>query len=180
VGSHGGRGGCALPKPERDQRANCFRQAFQSPQRTGDLHVQWVTGRQILSGRPVDCIGNASGFRVSRADLAAENIRSSSPWARTIVLEPGCGIYQDVSKIDLAAESDVSRYFYAPVHELFYQSLISSIDGKGSLRIALENSVNEEIYDETVLKGSSAQSSGPHLISLLARVPPLDQPSIFA
>jgi len=128
---------------------------------------------------PWIAIGNASGFRVSRADLAAENIRSSSPWARTIVLEPGCGIYQDVSKIDLAAESDVSRYFYAPVHELFYQSLISSIDGKGSLRIALENSVNEEIYDETVLKGSSAQSSGPHLISLLARVPPLDQPSHF-
>jgi hypothetical protein len=120
--------------------------------------------------------GNLAGIRIA---LGEDKTHAVSAWARNVTLSAGAGLFQDMAGIDLAAEAGLSRYFYAPVHELYYQAVFRTMSGKGTLRIALENSVTGDVYDETVLQPGNGQVSGPHLVSLLARVPQLTQPSGF-
>ncbi len=125
---------------------------------------------------PWTATGSPAGIRITSGE---QGMSGSSAWARSLTLPPGAGLFQDLDGIDLAADAGLSRYFSAPVHELFYQALFPSLAGRGSLRIALENSVTGEIYDEAVLQTAKPAASGPHLVSLLARVPPLSQSSRF-
>lgn len=128
---------------------------------------------------PWTAIGNPAGIRIAQGEIGDESTRSSSAWARNVTLQPGSGLSQDIDGIDLATDAGVSRYFYAPVHELYYQALFRSISGRGPLRVALENSVTGEVYDETILQAGKPHPSGPHLVSLLARIPAVAQPSRF-
>jgi hypothetical protein len=124
-------------------------------------------------------IGAPGGLSVAREDRAEEKLRTASRWGRILTFKAGCGVFQDIAQIDLATTDATTHYFYLPVHELYYQALIRWVFGKGSLRIALENSVTGETYDEAILKSTQPMTSGPHLVSLLGRVPPLAEPSLF-
>jgi hypothetical protein len=128
---------------------------------------------------PWVAIGNQHGIAIALGNRGDLNIRNASAWSRTITLPPGAGLAQDIAGIDLAAEAGIARYYNEPVHEIYYQALFRSISGRGSLRVALENNITDEVYDEAVLQPGNGKASGPNLVSLLARVPPLAQSSGF-
>jgi hypothetical protein len=128
---------------------------------------------------PWGLIGAPGNIRVGHAAPSGDGGPAVSPWARSIAIQAGAGLYQDMARTDLSDSAGTTSYFHAPVHELYYQALFPSIAGLGSLRVALENSVTGEVYDESILKAVSERASGPHLVSLLARVPPVALASRF-
>ena len=135
-------------------------------------------GARTGPDEPWNPMGRPNTIRINESTLDGK-AGSGFQWARSVTLQAGAGFYQDIARIDLSDTKGTSNYFYAPVHELYYQALITSVFGLGALRIAIENSVTGEIYDESILRGVSDHVSGPHLMSLLARVPPIAQASLF-
>lgn len=135
-------------------------------------------GPRTTPDAPWSPMGMPGTIHINEATLGG-NAGSGTQWTRSIGLQAGAGFYQDIARIDLGDSAGTSRYFYAPVHELYYQALFPHVAGLGTLRIAIENSVTGEVYDESLLRGISGEASGPHLISLLARVPVVAQASRF-
>lgn len=183
---------CTATAPTGESRGNRpYPLERRSHQRIGALGRRWAFSENgwAQSGRPVNLLvrpqfttrsgknieaeapwthsGAAGRFDAHGWNDEAAHPQSASPWAKLIVLQPRSGLQQDIGAVDLAGPA--LPYNGEQLRVVTYQAMLARVAGNVSLRIALLDSVDGAIFDQTVL-GDNGDTRLPRLVTLTAAV----------
>ena len=100
-----------------------------------------------------------TGTTIAASDWTGGSARpkSTSPFAKNIVIPPGTSLYQDITSLDLSSQGAFG-YYGADATLVSYQALVTYL-GHGAGRIALADSVTDQVYDQYIFGRGGPQRS---------------------
>ena len=100
-----------------------------------------------------------TGTTIAASDWTGGSVRpkSPSPFAKNIVIPPGTSLYQDITSLDLSSQGAFG-YYGADATLVSYQALVTYL-GHGAGRIALADSVTDQVYDQYIFGRGGPQRS---------------------
>jgi hypothetical protein len=186
----------ATISPERLYRPNAFDRHMDIDQVTIGKRRVYSENAWVASGRPENLLvrpqvttarGGAvvpdapwkmagAGSTIAASDWGSPigRPKSSSPFAKNIVIPKGASLYQDISGLNLSSSGNYG-YDGAYTTLVSYQALVTYL-GVGAGRIAIVDSVSEQVYDQYVFARGGPQRA-TQLITLSAVIERKKTPS---
>jgi hypothetical protein len=104
---------------------------------------------------------------------------NSSPWAKLVHIQPGSGLYQDISSIDFTSVKE--SYFINNVRfqAVAYQAMVTRINNGASLKFTLTDQPEKTIYDEILITGNFSDASYTRLVTLVGAIAQQKSPIVL-
>lgn len=129
-----------------------------------------LNGRSLQAEPPWQHYGESARFDAFDWNAEEQHVRTPSPWAKLVVLGPYSGISQDITAVDLSAESGGFLFRGARLHVICYQAMIMRVEGGAGVRFSLVHSQDGNMFDDAQFTMTADGPSVARLVTLVATV----------